>query len=298
MYYDATMVCEGGAMLGIYTAGILDVLTEKQIFTTHGIGVSVGSCNIIGYAAGQIGRTKDCLIVKDENLRYFGLPSIKRTGRFYDFDMCFDEYALKYQPFHFEDFAKSPMKTECVATDVETGRPIYFPCLGEDHQCMRTTRASSSMPFLSDIFECEGYKCLDGSVSKSIPIQRAIQYGTSKIVVISTKPAGYYMKKPTAAYEALTRKKYRDYPNLVDAMLRRYEVYNQDMKLIEDMAARGNVFLFRPANPVRHMESDVTRMEEGYEEGRRDAENRLSELLDFLGEGIGNGTPGGVGRKS
>lgn len=293
MYYDATMVCEGGAMLGIYTAGVLDVLTEKQVFTKYGIGVSVGSCNIIDYASGQIGRTKDCLDIRDDNLRYFGLPALRRTGRFYDFDMCFDKFAQKYFPFHFEDFDRSPMKTECVATDVETGRPIYFPCVGENGSCMRTTRASSSMPFISDIYECEGYKCLDGSVSKSIPIQRAIQYGADKIVVISTKPAGYYMKKPTAVYEALIRRKYHEYPDLVYAMLHRYEVYNGDMKLVEEMAKRGNAFLFRPRHPVRHMETDPVRMEEGYAEGRQDAERRLPELLEYL-----DGTPGGVSEKS
>lgn len=282
MYYNATMVCEGGAMLGIYTAGVLDVLMEHQIYTKYGIGVSIGSCNVIDYATGQVGRTKDCLSVDTDDLRFFGLPSLKRTGNFYDFDMCFYGFGNQYFPFHYEDLDRSPMKTECVATDVETGGPIYFPCKGEEHQCMDVTRASSSMPFISGIFECEGHKCLDGSVSKSIPIQRAIQYGAKKIVVISTKPAGYYMKKPTAAYEAMTKAKYHKYPKLVDAILHRYEVYNSDMKLIEDMAERGNVFLFRPKWIVKHLERDHEKILAGYEEGRQDAYAKLDDLVAFL----------------
>lgn len=111
MLYQASLVCEGGAMAGVYTA---DVLTEHDIYFSHVIGVSIGSCNAIDFASGQIGRTID----------------------------------------------RSLIYTEVVATDCETGEPLYIPCKTEDKQVMRASRASSSMPFLSKIYEFEGRKCL------------------------------------------------------------------------------------------------------------------------------------------
>ena len=81
MYYPAAMVCEGGALLGVYTAGVLDVLMQKHIYTTYGIGVSVGSCNIVDYSSSQIGRTFKCLNTSDEETIFFGKPAISTTLR-------------------------------------------------------------------------------------------------------------------------------------------------------------------------------------------------------------------------
>ena len=43
MYYNAALVLEGGAMRGLYTSGILDVLLKKDIQFKTVIGVSAGS---------------------------------------------------------------------------------------------------------------------------------------------------------------------------------------------------------------------------------------------------------------
>jgi predicted patatin/cPLA2 family phospholipase len=47
MVYKATLVCEGGAMLGVYTAGVLDVFLENDIIFDHAIGVSIGAGTLI-----------------------------------------------------------------------------------------------------------------------------------------------------------------------------------------------------------------------------------------------------------
>ena len=70
MLYQASLVCEGGAMAGVYTAGVLDVLMEHEIYFSHAIGVSIGSCNVVDFASRQIGRTIDCMAVKDKRLIY------------------------------------------------------------------------------------------------------------------------------------------------------------------------------------------------------------------------------------
>ncbi|MDD5887652.1 MAG: patatin family protein [Oscillospiraceae bacterium] len=282
MYYPAAMVCEGGALLGVYTAGVLDVLMQKHIYTTYGIGVSVGSCNIVDYSSRQIGRTFKCLNTSDEETIFFGKPAIRRTGHFYDLEMCMQGFADRYVPFYYNDFAASPMKTECVATDIETGKPRYIECRAENHQVMDACRASASMPFLCPPYELDGHKYLDGSVSKSIPIQRAMSYGTDKIVVITTKPAGYRMKPPTPSYRTAARLRYGKHPALVNAMLNRWRVYNDDLAYIETLADAGKIFLFRPTWTVRHLEKDHEKMQASYEEGRRQAEERASALVRYL----------------
>ena len=45
MMITGTMVLEGGATRGVFTSGALDYLMEKDVYLSHVIGVSAGSCN-------------------------------------------------------------------------------------------------------------------------------------------------------------------------------------------------------------------------------------------------------------
>ena len=51
------LVLEGGAMRGIYTAGVLDIFNENNIKVDGVIGVSAGSVHGCSYISGQKGRS-------------------------------------------------------------------------------------------------------------------------------------------------------------------------------------------------------------------------------------------------
>ena len=57
-----TIVLEGGAVRGLFTSGVLDYLMEKDLYLSHVIGVSAGSCNAVGYISKQPERTRNCMI--------------------------------------------------------------------------------------------------------------------------------------------------------------------------------------------------------------------------------------------
>ena len=50
----ASLVLEGGATRGVFTSGALDYLMEKNVYLSHVIGVSAGSCNGVDYVSKQI----------------------------------------------------------------------------------------------------------------------------------------------------------------------------------------------------------------------------------------------------
>ena len=54
--YQAGLVLEGGSTRGIFTAGVLDFLIEKNVEFSYIIGVSAGSCNAVDFVSRQIGR--------------------------------------------------------------------------------------------------------------------------------------------------------------------------------------------------------------------------------------------------
>ena len=80
------LVLEGGAMRGLYTAGVLDILMENQIEVDGVIGVSAGAAFGCNYKSRQIGRvlrynTKYC-----NDPRYSGLRLLLTTGDLYGKD--------------------------------------------------------------------------------------------------------------------------------------------------------------------------------------------------------------------
>ena len=74
-----TIVLEGGATRGVFTSGILDYLMEEDLYFSHVIGVSAGSCNGVDYVSRQIGRTNKCMIPEKKEYSYYsGVRSSKK----------------------------------------------------------------------------------------------------------------------------------------------------------------------------------------------------------------------------
>ena len=74
------LIMEGGAMRGMYTAGIIDVLMENGIVFDGSIGVSAGACFGINYKSNQIGRSIRYNIKYCNDKRYCSVRSLIKTG--------------------------------------------------------------------------------------------------------------------------------------------------------------------------------------------------------------------------
>lgn len=156
------LILEGGAMRGMFTAGVIDVMMENGIKFDGAIGVSAGAAFGVNYKSEQIGRVirYNTRFVRDK--RYCGLRVLIKTGNIYSTQFCYEEVPLKHDIFDFEVFEKNPMEFYVVATDVESGKAVYHKYEGRNDHCFDWIRASASMPMVSRIVEIEGQKMLDG----------------------------------------------------------------------------------------------------------------------------------------
>ena len=176
MMITGTMVLEGGATRGVFTSGALDYLMEKDVYLSHVIGVSAGSCNGVDYVSRQPGRTRDCMIQKDKEYNYyFGLKDFIKEKSVLDMDMVFDRYPNEIFPFDFDTYFASEMECEIVITNCVTGRAEYRTEEEDRDMLMRLCRASSSMPLLAPMVNIDGVPYLDGGLADSIPIERALE---------------------------------------------------------------------------------------------------------------------------
>ena len=221
------LVLEGGAMRGIYTAGVLDVFLEAGIMPDVVVGVSAGALHGCSYVAGQKGRSIRYYRKYRSDKHFMGLYSLLTTGDVVGTKFCYEDIPLRLDPFNEAAFEKAPVDFYVTVTNVRTGKPEYILCdelkVGSK---MDVIRAGASMPLCSKMVEWNGNLYLDGGVSDSIPYAKMKDFGCRKSIVVLTQPAGY-LKQPAAMapFEAM----YRKYPAFVAAMRGRDQMYNTEV---------------------------------------------------------------------
>ena len=274
------LVLEGGAMRGIYTAGVIDALMKEKIKVDAVIGVSAGALFGVNYVSHQPERALRYNIENINNKDYMGFSSLIRTGNIMNEDFCFNKLIYETDPFDFDTFDKSRIKFYATITNLETGKPEYIEITDSKKQ-MEYLRASGSMPLLSKIVEIDNNKYLDGGIGDSIPVKKAQELGYNKIIVVTTQPKEYIKKK----YKMLPFKiAYKNYPNFINTLKNRHINYNKTTRYIEEEENKGNILVIRPTRKVKikKIEKDPNIIKEQYYLGFNDMENKLEELIKYL----------------
>ena len=275
------LVCEGGGMRGIYTAGVLDVLGENGVGFDSIVGVSAGAIHATSFKAGQHGRSIRFYLAYSGDSRFMGVRSWLKTGDFVNYDFCYHEIPEDLVPLDFDAFEASKTELYMTCTNVETGQPYYHLTTSLRGKNMEILRASASLPVVSRIVEFEGLKLLDGGTADSIPLKFMQDKGVAKNVVILTRPVGY---RKTPESNPLFSFIYRRYPEFVECLRTRHERYNAEVERIDELEKSGEIFVFRPdhVTGIKRLERNPAKIVEMYELGRRDAVNRLDALRQFL----------------
>lgn len=275
------LVLEGGAMRGMYTAGVLDVLMEKGIQADGVVGVSAGAVFGCNYISRQVGRairynTKYC-----QDPRYGDFRSLLRSGNIYEEEFCYHELPDKLDPFDWETYKNSPVEFYVVCTDVETGRAVYHRCTGEKED-LRWMQASASMPFVSRVVEIGGRQFLDGGISDSIPVDWFRSIGYEKNLVVLTRPEGFRKKPPRGL--PLLQQMIRKYPALSLSVKTRHIRYNQTLDQLQKLEKAHLALVLRPSRRIRvsKLERHPEKLKALYMLGRKDTEQRLEEIRQFL----------------
>lgn len=279
---ETALVLEGGGNRGVFTAGALDYLMEQGVGFSYVTGVSAGACNAIDYVSGQVGRTRDCMIVEDREYRSISLKNVVENHSLFDMDMIFDRYPNEIFPFDYEQYFASGILCEMVVTNCLTGEAEYLSEEKDRKRLLDICRASSSIPGVSPMVEIDGTPYVDGGVGDSIPLIHAMKEGHRKNVVILTRNRGYRKKKPGKS-RAFYMAAFKKYPNLRDALLNRYQVYNRTLELIEKWEKEGHIFVLRPEIPaVSRTEQNQEALKAFYDHGYEVMRDRLGELYDYL----------------
>ena len=279
---EGTLVLEGGAFRGLYTAGVLDCLMENDINIGTVVGISAGALTGMNYLAGCMGRSALCILNHRYDPSYVGVKAFKESGSIVGFKFMFEELEKEY-PLNEERLFKGDRKLFAGCTNLETGKAEFIQTF--DKEIMYdAVKASASMPIVSKIVRINGKKYLDGGCETKLPIRYAIENGYKKIIFVATRPLSYRrkLKSPELRVEKV---RYKNYPNFLKALANANKRYNLDAEFLETLAKKGGIYAIAPSErvSVSRLEKDMEKLGDLYMLGYEDCKRQIPDIKKYLG---------------
>lgn len=275
------LVLEGGAMRGLYTAGVLDIMMDNGIRADTVIGTSAGVLFGVNYASGQRGRALRYNLKYAPKGCYMGIRSLLTTGNIINKQFAYYDLPSKLDVFDEAAYEASGIKFYATVTNVETGEAEYIR-INDCFEQMEVMRATSAMPYVSRIVEYEGKKYLDGGVADSIPVEKCLEMGCDRVIVVLTRPVEYRKgdTNPRLANFFYGKK----YPKAALRINSRPKEYNVCIEKIIEMEKRGEIFVIRPSRTVKvkHIERDTRKLQEIYDLGAADCMEKIDRLKQYI----------------
>lgn len=244
------LIVEGGGMRGIFTAGVLDVFLDEGFdpFNMY-FGVSVGASILSSYLARQHKRHYRIFTQIAPNPEFISFKRMLSGGSYMDLDWLWDTVESSI-PLDTKSIDKNLSGKECyiVCTGVESGDPIYLSPMGNDW--IDILKASSALPVLYRHFPViSGVPMIDGGVADPLPIREAYKRGARHVVIIRTRPEGFY--KSSRLSPLLGSMFFKKYPGLKEKIRSHVKYYNESVDFIENPPSDLTIIQISPKAPTK-----------------------------------------------
>ncbi|NMT63540.1 patatin-like phospholipase family protein [Marinobacter orientalis] len=262
------LVVEGGAMRGIFAAGVLDAFLEHNYRPfLRAYGVSAGATNLIGYLAGDHGRSRKIITGHACQPDFIDWRRFARGGHLCDVCWLWQQ-SFTDVPLNLENYLSGTTELWVTTTSARTGEAHYFHL--DESNMHDVLTASCAIPIAyRDYPLVNGEPMTDGGVADAIPVIKAYEDGARDITVVLSRPPGYRKKPPRFAF--VPRRLFRAYPALAEASLSRAERYNTTLSFIENPPQDCIIRVIVPPAEfaVGRLTQNQELLEQGYQEGHR-----------------------------
>lgn len=268
------LIVEGGAMRGIYSAGILDTFLQNQ-FNPFDlcIAVSSGASNAAAYLGGKYGRqyavyTDYCRRPQFKNLRRF-----LTGGHLIDLDWLWT-LVEEELPIGREQIFTSETEFLITVAAAQSGYAHHLAPSPEN--LYELLKASSCMPIAyRNRVIVDQQHWFDGGVSDSIPVEEAYQRGAQKIMILRSNPQSYV--KHAYRYPRLIRFLLRKYPGIAARLVHRHQDYNQTLSFIRNPPSDCEIIEICPPDEfsASQFTMDLPTLDQAYQFGRKDGEQAM-----------------------
>lgn len=282
MIRNTALVLEGGGFRGMFTAGILEVFLEEELFFESVYGISAGASYGASYLSEQKGRNLEVNAYIGDP-RYFGLKHLIQKSSLFSWEFIYEELPQKIIPFNYQTLQNSESQFYVGASDCLTGASQFFLLNQANKKDFKTIlSASGSLPLIAPMVSYLGQLLLDGGLADSIPFEHALKQGFKKAVVILTQPKGY--KKEPLKYPWLFKWYYRKHPKVYEMLLNRSDRYNTAINKLEQLEQEGILFVIRPQEKLKvsRLENKPQKTAQVYSDAMELAKKELPRFKKWL----------------
>ncbi len=273
----------GGGLRGIYGAGVFDRCIDDNISFDYCIGVSAGSANAISFLGNQKGRNYRFYHDYSSRKEYMSFGNLLKVKQYIDLDYVYGTLTNSggEDALDFPAVLSNKGSLTVVATNAETGEPVYFTKSDMVQDDYKILMASSSLPLVCKSYTINGIPCYDGGIADPVPIEKAIADGCDKIVLILTKPVDPPRDAGSDARAA--RMLYKKYPRVAERLERRYLTYNQGVEKAKQLQKEGSCIIIAPDDSygMSTLTRDKDKLDMFYRKGYDDA-GKIKEFLDTV----------------
>ena len=268
------LVIEGGAMRGAFLKGVLDCFKENKIKFPYIVGVSAGAITGFEFLTGiefDVNKLFNEFLKNMEILKNSSEP--------------IDLVSMVNRIFDFPEFDKNlEGEFEAGVTSLIDGSYKFFSSKDAKNTSDMVDKiiASSSLPDMAKYVIIDGIPYFDGGMYNTNPLERAIEKGYEKFIILLAKNRGYRRVKSEVSDRV--RLAYKDYPKFIEAMENEKYKYNETMDLVDKLEEDNKALVFAPVNPLK-FKSFTTNMQDVidlYKEGYLLASLSIDKVKNFV----------------
>lgn len=240
------MIDVGGGFRAIFGAGVMDRMMEDGVTVDHCYSVSAGSANMVSFISGQHGRTHKFYTEYAFRKEYASLDSYIKNHNYANLEYVYSTLSNHdgEYPVDYEAFAANPTSFTVVACNAEDGSTKYFDKSDVSYDNFDIMKASSAVPVACEPYVIDGVPYYDGGIADPIPVQKALDDGHDRVVVIFTRPKDVLREQKKDVGPAAILK--RSHPEAAERLLNRYRTYNDEAALAKEYEKDGRVLILAP----------------------------------------------------
>src|SRR5258708_201820 len=190
-FIKTALIIDGGAMKGVFAAGVIAALKELGFENIFDIVIAVSSGTLsASYLLSGEGDVAPKVFYEDlaskQFINLWKLHPMKIVGIDYS-----NTIFLQKKPIKQNTLRQSRSQFYIGVTDPDTAKTIYLDMKKGDVDILAAMNASSAIPLLHNkMVTIYGKQYLNGMISSGIPIPHALKMGSTDILIIENMPYG------------------------------------------------------------------------------------------------------------
>lgn len=274
-----TLIDTGGGLRGIYGAGVLDRCLDEGIHFDLCIGISAGSANVASFLGNQKGRNYRFHTKYSQRKEYMSLRNFLRNRCYIDLRYVYGTLseADGEDPLDFESMSSYDGSLLIPVTD-QNGNARFLTMDDIEQDDYHAFHASSALPIFCEPYKADNTLFFDGGIASPIPIEKALEEGSQRSVVILTRPLSYQMS--SKADKIIAKLLHSKYPGLSQALYEHAAGYHRSLEITKQLEKEGRALIIAPDDccGVETLTKDTQKLHALYEKGYADGK-KIKEYL-------------------